>query len=262
MELRTISVGNNLDNDGKFDEEGSFGLCTNYHALRLFFTSWGVEFTTKTSDGTRELDLKNPKNIDAYEKLYDFIHDSNVAFYKKDYTPAMEVGLPMFMEDRTLFWTQDLSAAALIRNMTSDYGIIPFPKYDENQENYKTAVRDDQSAILVPISVTDTEFVGTIVEALCMEGYKTVVPAYYERSLKARDLRDPVAWEMLDLIRDSVTYDFAMIYTVPLNYTYSIYGSNIRAENRNIISFIDKNIDTYQNALDQMYDDYFALKEQ
>ena len=46
-----------------------------------------------------------------------------------------------------------------------------------------------------------------ILEALASESRRTVIPAYYEVSLKGRTVRDEESQEMLDLIFSSRVYD-------------------------------------------------------
>ena len=41
----------------------------------------------------------------------------------------------IFKEDRSLFYAGDLRLSARLRDMETNYGILPYPKYDENQEN-------------------------------------------------------------------------------------------------------------------------------
>ena len=64
----------------------------------------------------------------------------------------------------------------------------------------------------IPKTVKDTKFVGTIVEALSAETWKTVTPTFYEIALKTRYLRDSESKEVLDIIIDGRTFDFGYIY--------------------------------------------------
>jgi hypothetical protein len=66
--------------------------------------------------------------------------------------------------------------------------------------------------LAVPKTVSDTEFVGIIAEALNAESYKTLVPTLYEIALKTRYLRDEESKKILDLILDGRVADFGYIY--------------------------------------------------
>ena len=52
--------------------------------------------------------------------------------------------------------------------MSDDFGLIPAPKYDENQEKYYTLIQGTSAMCGVPASVqeSDLEFVGLVSESL------------------------------------------------------------------------------------------------
>ncbi len=126
-----------------------------------------------------------------------------------------------------------------LRNFEDDYGIIPYPKYDENQPEYKTMADGYHSVLAVPKTVKDTEFVGTIVEALSAETWKTVTPTLYEIALKTRYLRDSESKEVLDLIIDGRTFDFGFIYDGWQGFSFAL-SQIFGAGNSNFQSYYDK----------------------
>jgi len=99
-----------------------------------------------------------------------------------------------------------------MRDLNDDYAILPYPKWDESQKDYYTNVDGGHQVMAVPVTVADTEKVGTIIEALCAESYKTVLPAYYDVALKLKGTRDDESIEMLDRIVSSRVFDFGFIY--------------------------------------------------
>ena len=162
----------------------------------------------------------------------------------------------MFTNDQLLFFTERLSRAALMKEMDSEYGIIPFPKYDANQAEYVSATRDSHSGMMVANNIVNPDLVGTTIEALCMYGYTEVTPAYYETTLKLKYLSDETAMSMLDLIRDNVDFDFAILYTVPLSTMYSFYGEKIAAATPSVASAVKAQAKAWQNLLNKMYTDF------
>ena len=60
---------------------------------------------------------------------------------------------------------------------------------------------------IVPITNSDLDMTGTILEALHCVSYETVIPAYYEISLKTKYSRDVESAAMLDLIFRSRVID-------------------------------------------------------
>ena len=95
--------------------------------------------------------------------------------------------------------------------MEFDYGIVPMPKFDENQQNYATYVQDQVTAVGISSSIADEDVIammGAVLECMASESYATVVDAYYETALSKKYLQNPESKEMLDLIYNSLTFDF------------------------------------------------------
>ena len=92
-----------------------------------------------------------------------------------------------------------------------------------------------------------------------MLGYREITPVYYETALKLKYLNDPDAMEMLDLIRDTMTFDFAATYTNALGLIFSTVGDNIKNNNPNITSNVKVNAKVWQKALDQLYASFEKL---
>lgn len=245
-------VGSDLNGDGKFTDVDMYGLAIDNHNVRYSATIWQTEITKVGADGQRDFNLPNERYINCYETLYHAIYDNDQVFYDG----SNKYGLQMFTNDRLLFMTERLSRAAGMKEMTSDYGIIPFPKFDENQKEYVSATRDSHSGLMVASNIVDPNMVGTVIEALCMYGYTDITPAYYETTLKLKYLSDETAMSMLDLIRDSVDFDFAILYTVPLSTMYSFYGENMDKGAPSIAAAIKAQSGVWQKMLDKMYSDF------
>ena len=94
--------------------------------------------------------------------------------------------------------------------MTDDFGIIPYPKFDEN-DKYTTIIGGGSSLVVMPVTVEDVNRTGNIVEALCALGSRDVIPAFYDVSLKTKFSRDAESEAMIDIIKDSLIYDLGYI---------------------------------------------------
>ena len=130
-----------------------------------------------------------------------------------------------------MFYAHFMYTATELRDMEDDFGILPFPKKDEKQEKYITGLRDTFVGFCVPTGNKDPEFVGTIMEALCVSGSKNVIPAYYDVVLKVKTARDEDSADMLDIIKESVTVDFAYAYGIELDNMANIFYMAYNAEN-------------------------------
>ncbi len=251
-------VGEDLNGDGVWGEPDRFGLGINNHTCRMTATFWDAQITLTNAEGKEELNLPNEKYLAIYDSLYDLVynHKENV-FYISE---GSVVETRMFMNDQLLFFSEKLGNAATMKDMQSEYGILPFPKYDAAQENYISSARDALSAILVVKGVEKPEMVGTVTEALCMIGYQKITPAYYETSLKLKYLNDPTAMHMLDIIRDTMTFDFAATYTNSISLIFSTLGDNINKGTSSISSIVKATSKVWSAAIDKLYADFEKLE--
>jgi len=92
-----------------------------------------------------------------------------------------------------------------------EYGVVPFPKYDEAQETHHTLAA--QALFLtVPITVSNPDFTGFMLEALSAYSSYTTLPAFYEVSCKTKYMYDADSAEMLDITFDGLVYDLGQLY--------------------------------------------------
>ncbi len=121
----------------------------------------------------------------------------------------------MFTDSRLLLYSGFLCDAPALRDMENDFGILPFPKWDEAQTNYYTTVRGDNYLMGIPVSVPkeDYEFAGLTAELIAYYGYKLVHPATYETTLKAKLTRDEDSIEMLDILSRGIYIDYEFAHS-------------------------------------------------
>lgn len=110
--------------------------------------------------------------------------------------------------------------------MEDDYSILPYPKLDETQENYKTGASDQYSYLGVPITVSDKDMVSVITEALNAESYRSLFPTYYEEALQYKYARDENAMEMISILMDGRNFDMV-----------TLHAHNVYLLFRNVVGF-------------------------
>ena len=166
----------------------------------------------------------------------------------------------MFTEDRALFMPHFLGSNEILRSMNTDYGIIPFPKWNEEQPGYYSASQNSYSIFGIPVTCEKTDAVGATMEAMCAESYRTVTPAYYEIALKQKYARDEETAQMLDIIRDGIKFDFGMANGINLdNMPVTLFRNLLMNNNRNFTSFYNAQEARYQRLLDTLLDAYENL---
>ena len=204
-----LLVSDDIDSDGLMDENDRWGMI--FYNQRSLATYFGIDYCMTGEDGYPEITLFNEQTVDAYDIIYDFMCVSNAA---KQYAP--DVDQQIFEENRALFYQGPLRYAELFRDNTSDFGIVPFPKCSDGQDRYYTNVVDNLSVFCIPITAQDMEFNSVMLDALNRTSSELVIPQYYEQALMYKYTRDDDSVEMLDLIRDSVWFDFGYVYSQSL----------------------------------------------
>ena len=143
--------------------------------------------------------------------------------------------------------------------MESGYGVIPYPKYDESQENYISLVHDSASLFFLPQTCSSMEESCAVLEAMCAETYRTVMPAYYEVALKRQYARDDISAGMIDLIHDTSMTDFGYVY----NYSIGSVGTimrNVIGKNQNYASAVASVESKAEAQLAELIETYTSLE--
>lgn len=100
-----------------------------------------------------------------------------------------------------------------LRDMNTDFGILPMPKKDVSQEAYHSYMHAGNSTTTaIPITNGDFDRIGRIIEDMAYQSSRTVRPAYYEVTLKGKVARDDSTAHMLDIIYSDINLDLAILY--------------------------------------------------
>jgi len=212
------AVSSDINGDGVMDDKDQYGLLTEYVNSLFMFNAAGEYISKLNADKVSEITLHNERSAAVCEKIIEICGNKNYAVNAEDMTSKYAdiwdgFQISMFSEDRALFYHAGMNRVTLLRTMENDFGIIPPPKYDENQANYYVVVDPwCTSTVSVPITVEDKERTGLILETLAYESRYILLPAYYEINLKTKFARDEESREMIDIILTNRLYDLGEIY--------------------------------------------------
>ena len=178
--------------------------------LDVYTFAFDIPLVKNNEDGVPELAINTPKTIEAVEKVNKLYWDGVGSYIPEDYMEPIH----MFRSGNALFTTTYLTQAfSTFRDMTDDYSILPYPKWDEAQEKYMTGAMDNYSVLGVPVTVSDLEMVSIITESLNIESYKTLFPTYYEQALQSKYARDAESIEMIDTLMAGRNFDFCTLFS-------------------------------------------------
>lgn len=206
----TSGLYRDLDGNGSFDESDFYGLTTSsVNDADGYMQGFRVSMVSRDEEGYPVLDLNTEHLTTVVEKLYNLNWNNTGCWC----ITGDGTSLSPFVEDRTLLSTSRVTSMFdQLANMESDYGVLPYPLLNEAQPEYGTRVQDSVSLWCVPIDVRSTEKSGAVLEALSAQSYRTVTPEYFDVALKSRYSRDPETAEMMDLVKDSIYFNFESLY--------------------------------------------------
>ncbi len=228
-----------VDLDGSTDrsEPDFYGMSQGDYCLLPWLYAFDNPIMKKNEDGAPEISLKTEKINSIISVLYDYCFNTEGVFYDP------EIGqVDHFLEKRSIFTITSIGDFLRegFRNFEDEYGVLPMPKWESTQSQYQTVSLGEHTALAVPKTAKDLEFVGILTEALSAESYKQVTPTYYEIALKTRYLRDNESKKVLDIVTRGQIYDFGYIYS-----DWKAFGSPLEvlfgSKSDNFESYYQKN---------------------
>lgn len=195
-----------VNGDGVMDREDIYGFHSDSrHIAPTLWVGAGVQSIVKDENDLPVYAMGDEKMLEVLEIANDLYWGEKFWYSKAENTADSNM---MFVGGGSLFVNAMFGRlfGEDFRGMETDYGIIPYPKYDEAQDTYYTRV-EGGTPYVVPTTAGDVEFSSAILEALSCESYNTLLPIYYELALKTKLTRDEQSVKILDMIMQNRVYD-------------------------------------------------------
>ena len=227
----TVSKDNG---DGKWDDQDTYGLtgwCGTY--MTSFLVAGGLNVIEK-DESDDSYYLAYSKNI---EKLSDMT-DKLIALGNSNYAYLEGIGVNEkvdFSNGTSLFQFYDAADLAILRDSSVRFGVLPFPKWNDAQDDYRCLSMNGMMCI--PSSIKDPTMVGRVMELLNYHTAKVKV-AFYEDLLGSKLAEAPDDARMLDVIWDHQVFEPALIaYDAGTTISDAFYFmSNQVKANKNTVS--------------------------
>lgn len=261
--IKTVPA--DLDGDGKFGLGDLYGFATHYNsAITNWMFALDQKVTEADEDGYPVMCVNNDKMVDIVATMYDVVYgDNSTLFFDEATVKATGKAThdtavaSFFAQNQSLIAALRLYVMEELRSMETDFGIIPFPMYDENQAGYYTHVDGHAPLMCLPKTLDDSARAGMIIEALSYESWKKVLPAVYDIVLESKYARDDESAAMLDIILSGRVYTFGYIYDDWKGMQWSLHKL-INAKNADFASYYAKN----ENAAQKQYDKVINMFEE
>lgn len=242
-------VYQDVNGDGKRDNDDNYGFVGFQSAYRLV-ESFEIVPYRADPDKVLVIDVDNDRTRQLIDKYYRLCFETAGGLFRAEDGSYRE----MFNSGKTMFTFGALTdAVTTFRYSDIKYGFLPMPKLNDSQEKYCSGSNDVPFG--VPITNSNPELTGMMIEALSAEGYRIVQPAFFEIAMKQKFTSDDDSIEMLDIIADNRVLDFGYLYcgNLPLcrfiSFMFdpkkpskdfdSFYAKNLQKEQANVDSIIE-----------------------
>ena len=254
-----VSAVKDLNSDGEMTPGvDCYGMVTHQPTREAMIYGGGELMFEKDADDLPVMTMDNERFYSLCDKIGKiftqeyFMNDKTG--HLEDYSDSsMTVG-------KALFEGQVLQSARGWRATETDFGILPYPKYDEAQESYVSYSLWAVSPVAVPVYATeaDLEVSGLIIEALQSASHNSLVSAYFDVSLtSSKFLRDEESDDMLKIIFDTRCYPLAAMSD--FGGVVSVITSNVAKNKSNYTSVVAGYKSKVEKAITDTVEKFDAL---
>jgi hypothetical protein len=214
-------------------------------------------FCDYDDEGYPYLIINSERAVSFAEELQKLMYENTGTYILEGSVAGEQTGIAKFSEDTLMFLPFRAETSEQLRDMESDYAILPCPKFGEDQENYSTAVHDSATVLCIPITnVERQEATCAFLEAFAAESYRTVTDVYFGTLLKEKFARDENVATIFDIILEGVYFDFACLHSYALNSIGQIFRSTTSDRGATFASFYQKNAKVYDKTMQKLVKAY------
>ena len=251
------TVVKDVDGNSVMDDEDQYGYSSLGHqVLPCFWVAADTVSIGRSDDNELVFTAPSDKKfIDVWQKIFEITWDDYIWHRVPESMDSQTDDIQFFSNGHALFSDSSCFDLVRIRDSEIDFGILPFPKYNEEQEKYYSRIEGCE-LFGIPKTNTNPEMASVILESMACESLNTVIPAYYDISLKVKFTRDNESAEMLDIAFQNRVFDYGDTLLCT-----ELRGGAFRlafaADNRNAASLLESLKGQITSKLDS-YNEAFA----
>lgn len=262
--LESLIAGVYVDVDGdgdvKKDFDDLYGLGQSIPVSGVYRTAFDCLIMARDDEGWPVLDINTDKFNAIVPRIYALCFE-NPSVLEGEHAEEGILG-DTFVAGRLMIYSGFLCDVAKLREMKDEFGVLPFPKYDEGQQNYFTTVRGDNYFLGIPVTVAeaDRDFVGLVTETIACYGYTDVRPAVYDDTLKGKMTRDEDSVQMLDILVDGIVVEFAFAHANDGSFSYVLWNV-LNARLDSFASYYQKKLKVANKYYDKVNNVYKSMED-
>ncbi|MBQ7727585.1 MAG: hypothetical protein IJT60_03285 [Clostridia bacterium] len=232
--IENASIAARDDGNEVMDVNDFWGFIGGKDVVISFYHGSGSTIVSKTDPDTYTLTLGTERDIDVIDEIVE-IFEADKTWFFNHHSRGLDDNAysQLFTSGHGLFFWMRLDEVTNMRGTEFDFGILPTPKYDEDQDHYYSLVSPHICAImsLPSTSVGDSlERTTMVVEAMSEISHGDLRNAYVEQSLKYKFSRDEESSVSVGLILDNRVFDPGFLYDFgPLREQIQVMGTSYKS---------------------------------
>ncbi len=256
------------DENGQWGFNATYGNLSHSYGATVMMNGCGIATVEKNENDELYINVMDQSAVGAFDKVYELMSDTQNTqraelIAGQSTTSPSQYGFAeleeMFVNGRGLFYNTTSGSISILKsaNLDFEFGVLPIPKLNKEQENYcNTVNRYQSSAIAIPTTVPKSRL-EIVTFALQTLGFHNadVIRAYYQTTLQLQAVQSDDDAEMLDIVYNNRFYDIGAIYE--WGSLVSLYGSVISNSGANTLASSWEAMETaVKTAMDQAVVDY------
>ena len=197
------------------DKGDTIGYHQYFYSTLWYFYASGGRITTKNEDGLPELTIQSERNQNLANYIYDhlnhvisapWIPHANSATLNNNFL----TGQVLFM-DCALFEVR----MEIYPRSEFEYGILPCPLYEEGGDYHSVAYFNNWAHLwAIPCMTANEEYAERMLQIMAVYSSleDSTMHAYYDRTVYLNAAPDNGSRQVMDVIRQSIVYDIALLY--------------------------------------------------
>jgi len=211
-----VAATADLDGDGKITADDMMGISCHAGGALPVLIGTGIRLSGKDAGDIPTINVTSESFYNRYNaaaaKIFadeDLVclegRTANTSKYNNGFHGV-------FFTGHTLFYFEPIGSLKKLRAMDAEFGVVPYPKYDEKQEEYSSLIASFAACLAVPVTNNEFERTGIILENLCARSYEGLRQAYSDVTLDFKYIRDEESSKMLQLIFDTGAFELTSVF--------------------------------------------------
>jgi len=218
------------------------------------FNGFGEKLVDIDAEGLPYIALGKESAVTKAMHIAEILGDHDVflnAHMRTNDAYTYEAG--MFVWGQSLFSLGGVYYAPEMRAMEQMFGLLPYPKYDENQTEWFNPIHAAAIPLItVPVTNDDLDNIGLFIDAFTYQGHTNIRPQFYDVMLQRKLARDNESEDMLDFIFNNIFMDIGEAYD--FGGIYGNFNTMVCTNKATIAAWLEKNGPKIEKEINKFVD--------